>query len=62
MAAMRARGRRQLAACPGAVRRTQVRERMIDKPVSNQLTKDDVAKLMADPSAVVRAETTATIA
>ncbi len=35
---------------------------MIDKPVSNQLTKDDVAKLMADPSAEVRAETTAKIA
>ncbi len=35
---------------------------MIDKPISNQLTKDDVAKLMADPSAEVRAETTAKIA
>ncbi|MCH8037427.1 MAG: DUF2336 domain-containing protein [Proteobacteria bacterium] len=35
---------------------------MIDKPVSNQLTQDDVAKLMADPSAEVRAETTAKIA
>ena len=35
---------------------------MIDKPVSNQLTKDDVAKLMADPSAEVRSETTAKIA
>ena len=35
---------------------------MIDKPVSNQLTKDDVAKLMADPSAEVRADTTAKIA
>jgi uncharacterized protein (DUF2336 family) len=35
---------------------------MIDKPVSNRLTKDDVAKLMADPSAEVRAETTAKIA
>ena len=35
---------------------------MDDKPVANQLTKDDVAKLMADPSAEVRAETTAKIA
>jgi uncharacterized protein (DUF2336 family) len=35
---------------------------MIEKPVSNQLTKEDVAKLMADPSAKVRAETTAKIA
>ncbi len=35
---------------------------MIDKPVSNHLTQDDVAKLMADPSAEVRAETTAKIA
>ncbi len=35
---------------------------MNDKPVSNQLTKNDVAKLMADPSAEVRAETTAKIA
>ncbi len=35
---------------------------MTDKPVSNRLTKDDVAKLMADPSAEVRAETTAKIA
>jgi uncharacterized protein (DUF2336 family) len=35
---------------------------MTDKPISNQLTKDDVAKLMANPSAEVRAETTAKIA
>jgi uncharacterized protein (DUF2336 family) len=35
---------------------------MIDNPVSTRLTKDDVAKLMADPSADVRAETTAKIA
>ena len=35
---------------------------MIDKTVSNRLTQDDVAKLMADPSAEVRAETTAKIA
>ena len=35
---------------------------MIDKPVLNHLTQDDVAKLMADPSAEVRAETTAKIA
>ncbi len=35
---------------------------MIDKPVSNHLTKADVAKLMADPSADVRAETAAKIA
>ena len=35
---------------------------MIDKPVSNHRTQDDVAKLMADPSAEVRAETTAKIA
>ena len=35
---------------------------MIDKPVSNRLTKYDVAKLMADSSAEVRAETTAKIA
>ena len=35
---------------------------MNDKPVSNRLTQDDVAKLMADPSADVRAETTAKIA
>ncbi len=35
---------------------------MIDKPVMKRLTKDDVAKLMADPSADVRAETTAKIA
>ncbi len=35
---------------------------MTEKPVSNQLTRDDVAKLMADPSAEVRAETTAKIA
>ena len=35
---------------------------MIEKPVSNRLTQDDVAKLMADPSADVRAETTAKIA
>ncbi len=35
---------------------------MIEKPVSNRLTQDDVAKLMADPSVDVRAETTAKIA
>jgi uncharacterized protein (DUF2336 family) len=35
---------------------------MNDTPVSNRLTQDDVAKLMADPSAEVRAETTAKIA
>ncbi len=35
---------------------------MIDKPVSSQLTQDDVAKLMANPSAEMRAETTAKIA
>ena len=35
---------------------------MIDQPVSMQLTQDDVAKLMADPSGEVRAETTAKIA
>ncbi len=35
---------------------------MIDKPDSNHLTQEDVAKLMADPSADVRAETTAKIA
>ena len=35
---------------------------MTEKPVSNHLTKADVAKLMADPSAEVRAETTAKIA
>ncbi len=42
--------------------RTQARELMIEKPVSNRLTQDDVAKLMADPSVDVRAETTAKIA
>jgi uncharacterized protein (DUF2336 family) len=35
---------------------------MTDEPVSMQLTQDDVAKLMADPSSEVRAETTAKIA
>ena len=35
---------------------------MIDQPVSTHLTQEDVAKLMADPSADVRAETTAKIA
>ena len=35
---------------------------MIDKPVSIRLTQDDVAKLMANPSAEMRAETTAKIA
>ena len=35
---------------------------MTDEPVSMQLTQDDVAKLMADPSPEVRAETTAKIA
>ena len=35
---------------------------MIDQPVSTHLTQEDVAKLMADPSAEVRAETTAKIA
>ena len=35
---------------------------MNENSVSNQLTKDDVAKLMADPSVEVRAETTAKIA
>ena len=35
---------------------------MTDQPVSNRLTTDDVAKLMADPSADVRAKTTAKIA
>jgi len=35
---------------------------MIDKPVSSPLTQDDVAKLMANPSAEMRAETTAKIA
>ncbi len=35
---------------------------MTDQPVPLQLTQDDVAKLMANPSAEVRAETTAKIA
>ncbi len=35
---------------------------MTDEPVSMQLTQDDVAKLMANPSSEVRAETTAKIA
>ena len=35
---------------------------MIDKPVTSRLTKNDVTKLMANPSADVRAETTAKIA
>ncbi len=35
---------------------------MTDEPVPMQLTQDDVAKLMADPSSEVRAETTAKIA
>ena len=35
---------------------------MTDEPVPMQLTQDDVARLMADPSSEVRAETTAKIA
>ena len=45
-----------------AVRRTQASDTMTEQPVSMQLTGEDVAKLMANPSGEVRAETTAKIA
>ncbi len=45
-----------------AVRRTQASDTMTEQPISMQLTREDVAKLMANPSGEMRAETTAKIA